>query len=356
MQTTFKYFSMAILLFAVLATSCRTEETEFVQESEEDTLAPNSELAAMMQQTVMNDGSNDNIIDFSSCFNIQYPVTVIVNGTELTIYSDDDLDDVEDILDEFDEDDDNVEIQFPITIVFSDFTEMNINSLDEFEDYADDCDENELDDDIECLDFVYPVTASVFNTNNELIETITLTNDYELYVFIDDIDDEDIITFDFPLTLITFDGTELTIANFDELLVAIENYDDSCDEDDDNDYNDDDCDYCTTETFSSVLTDCPSWYVDDLERNDNDYEDLYDGYTFTFDTDGSITVDANGYTYEGTWSASGSGNNIVVQINIPDLPYCNNDWYLHEMETDDDETEIDLRLGDDELEYKSNCN
>ena len=46
---------------------------------------------------------------------------------------------------------------------------LQINSLDELEDYADDCnDENEDDDDIECMDFVYPITASVFNSNNEL--------------------------------------------------------------------------------------------------------------------------------------------------------------------------------------------
>ena len=84
-----------------------------------------------------------------------------------------------------------MEIIFPITIVLSDFTELVINDLDELEDFADDCEgENEFDDDIECADIKYPVTASVFNSNNEVIDTITFNNDQDLYEFVDDLDED----------------------------------------------------------------------------------------------------------------------------------------------------------------------
>ncbi|MGA1227281.1 MAG: hypothetical protein ACO3VF_08640 [Tamlana sp.] len=64
----------------------------------------------------------------------------------------------------------------------------------------------------------------------------------------------------------------------------------------------------------------------------------------------------SGGTDYGTWSATGTRNNITVTINIPDLPYFNNDWILHEI-SDYSDPKIDLRVGDnDRLRYKNNCN
>jgi hypothetical protein len=354
----FTKFLTLILVTSLVVTSCRKEESEFIQAPQDQILQANSAVADLMRRTAMNDGSNDNIVDQANCFSLVYPFTVVVNGTELTVNSEEDLDTVEDILDEFDDDDDTIEIEFPIIIVLSDFTEVAINSLDEFEDYVDDCGgENEFDDDIECLDFVYPITASVFNSNNELIDTITINSDRDLYFFVDELDDDDFVRIEFPITVVLSDGTEVSVSNLDDLEDLIDDFDDDCDEDDDYDYNDDDCDNCTTEGLADFITSCDGWYVDDLERNDNDLEDQYSGYEFTFLSDGTITVDNGSETFSGTWESSGSGNAITVSINIPDLPDFNADWILHELEQDDDEKEIDLRLGnDDELEFRSTCN
>lgn len=352
------------LLFALVGlfltmTSCRTEDDLSIDPPTESTLQANSVLASQIQQVTMNDGSIDNIVYNANCFTIQLPISVTINGVELTITNIDDYDDLEDILDEFDDDDDTIDIEFPITIIFADYTETQVNSLDQLEGYAGDCnDENEFDDDIECLDFVYPISASVFNTNNEIIETLTFTNDYDLYEFIDDIDEDDLIGFEFPISIVIADGTEIIINNFNELDDAIDEFDDDCDEDDDFDYGDDDCNNCTPSQLQSVLTACSDWHIDELERNDNDLENNYNGYLFNFFADETVTVAWSGNSASGTWVINGTGNDITVTFDIPGFDDINTTWHLDEIDNDNDDVEIDFAIGDDdELEFQNdNCN
>lgn len=365
-----KTFKTTLLLaFSLLLTitSCRSEDDLSIDPQQETILPANSVLARQMQNIAMNDGSVDNVVYNANCFTIQLPVTVTVNSVVFTINEIGDYDDFEDLLDEFDDDDDNIEITFPITIILADYSSIEINSLEELDDYADDCNgENVDDDDIECIDFVYPITASVFNANNEVIATVTFTNDNDLYEFIDDIDEDDLVGFEFPISIVLANGSELVINNFNELEEAIDDHENDCDEDDDYDYNDDDCDNCTTEQLAEVLTACPDWYIDELERNDEDLEDNYSGYKFNFFEDNTVTASWDDETASGTWFAEGTGNNITVTIEIPGFEAINATWNLHEIENDDDddddnddnEVEIKFEIGDDdELEFKNdNCN
>ncbi|TXD84278.1 hypothetical protein ESY86_06785 [Subsaximicrobium wynnwilliamsii] len=356
---TFKPILLLALGLLLTTTSCRTEDDLSIDPPQETTLAANSALASQMQRIAMNDGSVDNIVYNANCFTIQLPITVTINSVVITINDIGNYDDIEDLLDEFDDDDDTVDIDFPISIILADYTEIEINSLDELEDYADDCnDENEDDDDIECIDFVYPITASVFNSNNEVIATVTFNSDSDLYGFIDDIEDDDFVGFNFPVSIVISDGSVLVINNFNELEDAIDIYEDDCDDDDDYDYNDDDCNNCTPDQLESVLTACSDWYIDELERNDQDLEDNYSGYLFNFFADNTITVSWDGNTADGTWSASGTGNNITVTFNIPGFEDINDTWNLYEIENDDDEVEVKFEIGDDdELDFKNdNCN
>jgi hypothetical protein len=357
MKPIFKKISFLLLFSTLIFTSCRTEETEFIQAPQEETLVANSTIANLMLRTATNDGSFDNIIDRSNCFDVQFPVTVIVNGIEIVVNSEDDLDDIEAIFDEFDEDNDVLNIIFPITIIQADFTTVVINNITELNSYSANCNgENEIDDDIECIDFQYPITASIFNTNSELIDAITITNDNELYNFIEDLDSSTIVTIDFPITVILFDGEQVTINSLTELEIVIDNAKDDCDEDDDNNWGDDDCDNCTADQLTTILTSCSNWTVDKLERNNIDFEDNYSGYIFNFMSDGNLTVETVNWIYPGTWSVSGTANNITVIIDIPNLPPCNNNWILHEIsENNLGESKVDLRLGDDRLRYESDC-
>ncbi|MGK0252918.1 MAG: hypothetical protein ACI9OE_000371 [Mariniflexile sp.] len=345
------------IISLVFITSCRTEETESIQAPENEVLVANSSIACLMLKTSSNDGSNDNIIDKSNCFNIKLPINVTVNGNSLIINSKEDYKIIEYLFDDDDDDIDEITISFPITIIFKDFTNVIINNYTELYNYSSNCNgENENDDDIECLDFNYPISASLYNSNNEIIDSITIASDAQLYSFINNLNNTDFVTIKFPVAVTLFEGTQLAINNLNELKNIIETYNNNCDEDDDYDYNDDDCNDCNQNELLNILTNCSGWSIDKLERYGNDYDNYYDAYTFNFHTDGTVAVYYSNNTDYGTYTTTGSGNNLTVNINIPNLPYCNNNWILHEI-SKYSETKIDLRVGgNDRMRYKNNCN
>jgi hypothetical protein len=355
---TLKPILLLVLGVVFTMTSCRTEDDLEIDPPVEETIQANSTIANLMSRTATNDGSNDNIIDNASCLSVQLPVTVTVNGIVLEISDEDGYEDIEDIIDLFDDDVDSVVISYPITVILTDFSTVVVNSDAELAVLTANCvGENEDDDDIECIDFQYPVTTSIYDENNDLINSIIINNDNDMYDFIEDLDEYAAVTINFPIMVIFYDGTTQNINSIQELENAIEMADDTCDEDDDNDFDDDDCDNCTTNDLETVFVDCAEWTVDKLERNDNDLEDNYVGYVFGFNSDGTILVTQGTNTFNGTWEASGAGNNISVNINVTGLPDFNDTWNLHEIEQeDDDEVKVDLRLGnDDRLRFESDC-
>ena len=132
--------------------------------------------------------------------------------------------------------------------------------------------------------------------------------------------------------------------------------DDSSDDDSSDDNSNDDCNNCTVSQLTDVLTACSGWYVDKLELNDNDLEDNLNGYSFNFSADGTMNVSWNNNEYSGTWEASGSGNNIQVVITITDISDLEATWTLHEIELENGESKVDLRIdGEDRLRFKNDC-
>ncbi len=360
MQMTFvsKYFIILTTLWGIITfNSCRTEEEEFIQAPDETLLTANSKVASLMLKTASNDGSIDNIIDKSNCFNIKHPFEVTANGEDIIIKSIEDYKIVEYIFDDDDDDIDNLTIKFPVNILLNDFSEVKINTQSQLNSYSNNCNgENEADDDIECIDFNYPMSASVFNSNNDLISTKTFTEDSSLFRFIKNMDSNYFVSINFPITVKLWDDTEIIVNSLYQLESTIDLHKNDCDEDDDYNYNDDDCDDCNVDDLIDYLTSCSNWTVDKLERYNTNYDDAYDGYVFNFFSNGTVSSYWSGITVYGTYTASGSGNNITVSINIPQLPYCNNNWILHEI-SKYTETKVDLRVGyGDRMRYKNDCN
>lgn len=342
-----------LLLSALFITSCRTEEEELITPDTDQNLVANSVLANLLSRTSQNDGSIDNILDNANCFTVQLPATVFVNGLEILVDSEDDFETIEEIFDDFDGDISTLEFQYPITIILADFTEIVINNEEELIAQAANCNgDNEEDDDIECIDFQYPLSYSVFNTNNELIETVTVNNDEEHYTFLNGIDENDIISINFPFTLILADGNTIVVNSALDLADAIEAAIDACDEDDDNDYEDDDCENCTTDDLLDAFAGCDAFEVNKIKRNGDNFDDDYEDFTFQFFSDGTIAINDGSVDYSGSWTAEGAGQNITVTVNVPDFPIFNDEWDLHEISAYDGEVKVDLRKGNDRLRFK----
>ena len=320
----------AALVVVILSfTSCQEEFEVVGGDQEEQTISASSSTATLIEDTCSHDGSFDNIVDGASCFALQFPYTVEVNGVEVTIDSESDLDVIEEIFDEFDDDDDILDIIFPITITLADFSEITINNMDELEAMARECLEGGDDDDIECIDFVYPITLFTFNLENQLTGEITVENDRGLRRFFGELEDDQLVSIDFPITLKKYDGTEVVINNNSELAAALEMAKNECDEDDDDDYNDDDF---TKEELDAYLVSCP-WEIRQVIRNEVDNTEQYFEQVLTFMEDGTVLYGGgSSASLTGTWTTSDTDSGVYMSIDFEALVDFSLEGHVYELE------------------------
>ena len=352
MKSTFTFLKLKHLVYLpfltfMLFVSCQNEETEIINPPNDEIIDGNSTTANLMARTASNDGSVDNIIDYANCLEVVLPVTVTANGITITIQSVADYSQLENILDAFTNDDDLVDITFPITVILNDYTEIVITSQQQLEELIDDClGENVDDDDIECIDFVYPITFSVYNSDFQVIDTVTINNDEALYNFLEDLNGPILASLNFPVSLVTASGDTIVVNNNEELEIAINDADNTCDEDDDYDYNDDDDD-CSDESIELNLKEC-LWDISDY--NDSD---LFSDYYIDFNANYGFTVlDENSNPiHDGTWSVAQDGAVITLTFTT-DWQDLAGDWTVVNCDDDD---EYNLDNGQITMQIEQDC-
>ncbi|MCK0130406.1 hypothetical protein MWU59_02730 [Flavobacteriaceae bacterium F08102] len=350
---TAKLLLLGLLIFG----ACRTEESVLIPGPKESSFTADSNLAGLMKRTALKDGSFDNIIDRANCFTVHFPITVIANGIEVVVSSEDDFETVENIFDDHDDDTDTIQMQFPITVTLPNYSELTFNNQAEFDSLAASCPgENVVDEDIECVDFKFPITVSTFNTVTEKFDKDFLQSDREIINFIDAFKAEDISNIEFPVVVIRSDGTEVTTNTMQALEAEITASIDACDEDDDYDYNDDDCLECELQELIDLLTDCDDWGINRLTLNSVNLDLLYPLYRFEFETNGTVIVRLLGLPiFSGTWTATGTGQNIELTISIFGLVEVSDVWTLTEIDLVPGETRIDFKSSDGRLRFESAC-
>ncbi len=347
LKTTLFFLSFCLLFFI----ACQQEISQVIQPSTGEVLNSGSAVTLLVKNTVTNDGSKDNIIDNASCVTVQLPVTVIVNGTQIVVSVEEDYNAIEAIFDAFSNDVDTLQIVFPIVITLSDFSEITIYNYDNLNEYSQNCSgNNQYDNDIECIDFVYPIHLSVFNSDSQITQIVTIENDERFYNAIETIEDSQIIEIQFPITAILYDGTEKVINDMTMLQNVIEEADNMCDEDDDNDFNDDDCINCSETEIKQLLVVC-DWNIHELIINEVENTGDYEDYLFTFLENGIVIANDNSNNFEGTWLVYTSNFQIIVEINFTNFPNLSFKWDLNKV----DDEEIYLYFGNNKLELEKKC-
>ncbi|MEW4923053.1 hypothetical protein [Algibacter sp. 2305UL17-15] len=337
----------ALLLF----TSCQEERVDITPPNEAEALVADSELTAFISSASKMDGSDDNIIDRASCLSIKLPVVVKVRGLEIRINSKADYKLIEKIYDEFDDDDDRLDIIFPITIINSEHDEIVISNAEELAAFVAECKgENEEDDDIECIDFQYPISFSVYNGEFQIINVVEIENDRQLHKFIKRVKNSEVFaSLNFPVTMVLADGTTVEVNNNIELARTIKDAKDACDEDDDNDHNDDDF---TKERLDEYLKKCP-WVVYEFKRQNNSLTDKYGEYALNFKEEGVVTMRArNGDILTGTWSTRVGDRGALIKMKFESLTDFTLEWFVYEIE----EGKIKIyEAGGNKIILKRNC-
>lgn len=342
------YFTLLVTFFALLMlTSCQDEIVEITQPTQEEALVPDSPLARNLFNVSTLSGSASSIVTNTSCLTIQLPFTVVVNGNEITIETLEDYDIVSTIFDEFDDDDDEVQINYPITVILFDYSENVVNNNDELEFFIEECTNSyNVEDDIECISFEYPITLSLFNAAFQFLDTVVVNNDQELFSFLDDdLDDGDVIAaINYPINMVLFDGTAITVNSNTELNNIIEANDDDCDDNSNT--------VISVSALEALLLEC-LWKVDDLELNDEDLDDLYEGYLIDFQEGGiAIVTSPDSVVFNGTWSIIETTTSVKLNLQIIGLPDFNNaGWVFREFDDDDDDDEIKVKFRNIEDEF-----
>ncbi len=351
MKTNMKTLLLIPFFALLLFSSCQDEVTEITQPEESEALTAESELTSLMFSASIMDGSADNIIDNASCTSIKLPVTVEVNGLQIIIDSEEDFKVIEAIFNEFEDDEDRLDIIFPITIILSDHEEIVIENRDALEALIKDCKgDNEEDDDIECIDFHYPISFSVFNTDFQIIDVITIENDRQLHRFLKRVKKAEVIaSLNFPITLEYADGTTVDVNNNEELARTIKEARNACDEDDDNDYGDDDF---TKERLDKYLKKCP-WVVYEFERNASNLTDKYKEYALNFKENDTVVMRARGGdVLTGTWKTRVTDRGALLKLEFETLEDFTLEWIVYDI----DEGKIKLYERDgNRIIMKRNC-
>lgn len=280
-----------LLLVSLSIFSCQTEESEIIQDNNEN-LSTSSPLVSLLGRVSQNTTSQDNILDNSSCFAVQLPVVVIVNNQQITVSTTADYQIVQDAIDTFSNDDDIVNFIYPITIIYENFSTQVISNSNTLDDVLDDCEEDDGFDEIDCISFNYPIVINVYNSNNQLAETVTILNDTQLYVFIDNLDNFDLIAINYPISLQNSNGQTIVISSNNELENFIEDAIDDCD--------DSPGGTGGTATLTNAIIN-GTWYIS-YYFDDVDETSIYNGYNFTFNTNGTSIAIKNATSINGTWS------------------------------------------------------
>jgi hypothetical protein len=327
--------------------SCQEESQEIIETSTQEQITANTPLADSMARAAANDGSSDDFLDSSSCFNIALPVTITIGNTVITITDEEGLDDLEDLIDDFYDGDADIQFEFPITVVFGDYSDLVIENEQQLNDLITTCDFNYDDDYIECVDFQYPISFSIFNTSFVVIDTVVIQNDEQLYDFLSSLDDDDnavVASLDYPVTLVYANGDTIEVFNNGELNQVFEAVDDDC-----NDSGE--AVFCNEAALSQALVTC-SWDMDIDDDGNNDDED----YDVLFLENGGVEAyDDNQLIGTGQWELTETTEG--TQLNLSgfsgSLSFLNDAWLVSDCDDNDDD--LDLYNGNFYIDLDQEC-
>lgn len=313
-------YVLNLSLIGLFLMSCQTEENEVIQDPNQN-LSNVSPLTTLMTRVTQNPTSGDNIMDNSSCFSVVLPATVIVNGQNIVVSTQADYQTVQDAIDAFSNDDDIVNFIYPITIQFQNFSTQVLQDSDDLDDVIDDCGEDDGFDEIDCISFNFPIVINVYNANNQLANTITINNNTDLYNFLENLEDNEYVAIQYPISLIDSNGVNVTITSNDQLEDVIEDSIDDCD---------DSPSGGGSSTLSSIIVE-GTWYVSYF-FDDTDETSDYAGYNFTFNVSGNATAVKNTTTINGSWSnyIDSGDEKLEFSFNGSVLDELEDDWEVIE--------------------------
>jgi hypothetical protein len=252
-------------------------------------ISAGSTTAALIERTVLHDGSYDNILDHASCISLKLPVTIAIKSQTFQL---DIKQDIQALA--IHPDKDKIRLIFPLTVVLADYSEVTIKDKDKLKSLIKNCSE---DKDVECTDFEFPLLVYSYNVDQQLQATHTVENDRALHALMKDFKAENIMSFKFPFRMKPKGSDAVDIINNLQLDDHIVAYDNGCDEADEVDEPVEvDIDEFV-ETLMKHRWTISYFYDQDVE---NDETSDFSGYEFDFKSNKTIQARKSGSVF-GWW-------------------------------------------------------
>jgi len=288
---------------------CQKEEETVIQDNTESFVV-DEPIAGLLSRTSQNPTSIDNVLDNSSCFSVQLPVTVIVNGQQIVVNDVADYQVVQTAIDEFSDDDDLVNFIYPITITYQNFQTQVLQDADDLEDVIDNCYDDDGFDEIDCITLVYPITINIYDSNNQLANTVTITNNSDLYNFLANLGSNIYVAINYPISAVNSNGQTVVINSNGELETFIEDSIDDCDDD-----NSSGGSGTGSTAFTDILTN-GSWFVSYFYYDGAVNTAYCVGYNFTFNPNETMIAQKNATIIDGDWDLETENNYQRLDLNF----------------------------------------
>lgn len=330
------YFFTLVLVF--LLTACQTGSVEEIH-STNATITKTTPLANFIQRIAMPSTSQDNIIDKSSCFMINFPFEVTVNNFNIFLNSATDYQLVQYNIDANSNDNDLVFIHFPIAVTLKDYSVKSLISQTDYNNLVVECATNSIAfGKINCLNINFPITINSYNSNNQIASSTSISNNQNLYTFIANLSSDKFIAISYPITITDSHGQNVVILNNNQLEDLIKNAVDTCSDN-----------LIKPFDFVQIITNNSwkiSYYFKDNNRTSN-----YDGYQFVFTSDYKVVATKNGVNYNGTWETKIDNGIREFKINFESDPLHNLDESWKIIEYNDSQLRFNNHEGNDENDY-----
>ena len=322
------FIQVAFLVF--LFGSCQKEENSIIDNNQNlNNIIPNSPLAKLLSRTSQNATECDNIVDSTSCFSVKLPVNINVNTQNFTIVTQNDYELIQNNIDAYSNDDDIIYFSYPITIQYKNFSTQIINSNNQLHEAIETCGEDDGFDEIDCIAINYPISINIYDSNNQVANTLSIQNNSQLFNFIATLSNGIIAAVVYPISVTNSNGQNVVIHSNSELESFIDNSIDDCD----------DSGGVSNPTFTAILN-SGAWHVSYFYDDQNETPD-YDGFNFTFLSNGAVNVIKNSSPTSGSWSTyvDNSQNKINLSFENNALEDLHDDWRI----TEYTENEIHLK-------------
>lgn len=311
---------VALIGIVSILSSCQDEFEEVNGNDEQQTIQANSTTASLIEKTTAFDGSYDDVVDESSCFALKFPYTISINGTAaITITSMEDLQGIKVTLAGLDNG--ALEISFPVTITLSDHSEIVVENREQLLELARDCVESATDNKIRCIDFVYPISLFTFNVDNQMTGEVMMESDMQMRRFFSELEDNELVSISFPITLKKSDGTEIIVENNTDLHSILSTAGNECDRN-----------TLNKEILDAFLLAC-QLEVREVLRDNVDSTDQYFESIMTFSQDGTVVIGGGtSAPLTGTWTTQNTDSGVQLTLDFNALVDFSMTWDVYEWE------------------------